>query len=257
MRITWLGHSTVALQLDGTALLTDPVLRRVVGHLVRVGGPARLPEERVDAILVSHVHYDHLDLTSLVRVGRTVPAIVPRGAGALLRGRGFTNVVEVERGDERRIGAVTVRATHAEHRAKRGLLGPDVPSVGYLVSGSYRVYFAGDTDLFDGMSSLAPVDVALLPVAGWGPKLPPGHLDPDRAVRALELLRARVAVPIHWGTYRRIGLRRSPQHVRAPADEFVRLTRRLVPEVKVFLLPVGGSVELPATATHVPAGEAS
>ena len=118
-------------------------------------------------------------------------------------------------------------------------------AVGYLVSGSSRVYFAGDTDLFDGMSALAPrLDVALLPVAGWGFRIPPGHLDPFRAAAALRLLRPRVAVPIHWGTYRPIGL--GTRFPKAPAQAFARLARDLAPEVDVRLLPVGGSLELEA-----------
>ena len=76
------------------------------------------------------------------------------------------------------------------------------PALGYVVSGSQQVYFAGDTDLFAGMSALAgALDVALLPVAGWGPKVDAGHLDPLRAAKSLPLLKPRIAVPIHWGTY--------------------------------------------------------
>jgi L-ascorbate metabolism protein UlaG (beta-lactamase superfamily) len=118
--------------------------------------------------------------------------------------------------------------------------------VGYRVSGSAQVYFAGDTDIFEGMSSLSPgLDVALLPVAGWGPRLPPGHLDPLRAAEALRLLRPRVAVPIHWGTYRRIGLSRKPAVLREPAETFARLAAELAPDVDVRVVPVGGALDLP------------
>ena len=108
------------------------------------------------------------------------------------------------------------------------------------------MYFAGDTDLFDGMRELAPdLDVALLPIAGWGPRTPAGHLDPLRAAQALALLRPRTAVPIHWGTYRRIGLRGREALLRAPADAFARHARELAPEVEVRTLSVGESLELP------------
>jgi L-ascorbate metabolism protein UlaG (beta-lactamase superfamily) len=224
-RVTWIGHSTVLLELDGVRLLTDPVLRQRVFHLRRVVGP---PAEigPVDAILISHGHYDHLDSKSLARFDRTTRVIAPK------RVRGFENVVEVAAGDEVAVGAVAVTATPAEH--VRG-------SVGFLVTGSPRIYFAGDTDLFDGMRELAPVDVALLPIAGWGPRLPPGHLDPERAAHALELLRPRIAVPIHWGTYTRVGLKRDEQE---PARRFAELAA----DFDVRLLPVGGSLDVPVAA---------
>jgi L-ascorbate metabolism protein UlaG (beta-lactamase superfamily) len=88
------------------------------------------------------------------------------------------------------------------------------------------------------------LDVALLPVAGWGPRLPPGHLDPRGAAEALSLLRPRLAVPIHWGTYRRFGLSRDPLLLREPAEQFARLAAELMPDVEVCVLPVGGSVDI-------------
>ena len=98
------------------------------------------------------------------------------------------------------------------------------------------------------MSSLAPgLDLALLPVAGWGSRVPRGHLDPVRAVEALGLLQPRFAIPIHWGTYRMIGLNRDPEALREPAESFARLAAERAPEVDVRVLPVGGAVELPET----------
>jgi L-ascorbate metabolism protein UlaG (beta-lactamase superfamily) len=95
------------------------------------------------------------------------------------------------------------------------------------------------------MSRMAPdLDVALLPVAGWGPRVPRGHLDPERAAQALKLLRPRIAVPIHWGTYRRVGLSREAKLLREPAETFARLAAEVAPEVDVRILPVGGRLEL-------------
>ncbi len=244
-RLTWLGHSTVFFEVDGVRLLTDPVLRPRVLHLRRTGEALRLDPQRLDAVLISHVHYDHLDLASLRRLGGAPLCVVPRGAGSLLRRRGLDHVIEVEAGEEKQIGGVTIRATHAEHDSRRTPLGARTPALGYLVSGSASTYFAGDTDLFGGMGAIADdLDVALLPVAGWGPRLPSGHLSPRSAAEALGLLRPRIAVPIHWGTYRRIGLSRDPDELREPAERFARFAADLMPEVEVRVLPVGGSLDL-------------
>jgi L-ascorbate metabolism protein UlaG (beta-lactamase superfamily) len=245
-RITWLGHSTVLLDLDGTRLLTDPVLRTRLLHLRRtVALPERDALANVDAVLVSHLHYDHLDLASLRRLD-DAPIVVPAGGGRLLSGHGLARVVEIDVGDEVQVGRLTVRATYAEHDGARGPFGTNAPAVGYVVSGSHTVYFAGDTDLFDAMDGLVPaLDLALLPIAGWGPRLPAGHLDPRRAAEALALLRPTIVVPIHWGTYRRIGLSRDPATLREPAESFARFARELAPSVDVRVLPVGGSLTLP------------
>ena len=244
-RVTYVGHATVLLELDGVRLLTDPVLRSRVLHLRRLtAAPARF--ENVTAALVSHAHWDHLDIPSLSRLGRETQVIVPFGAGRLLRRRGFTDVVEVAVGDEVEIGGVAVTATPADHDARRGPLGVNAPALGYVIGGSKRVYFAGDTDLFDGMAELAPLDVALLPVAGWGPSLPPGHLDSVRAAEALRLLRPRLAIPIHWGTYAAMTSRRpgrAPDHP-SPAAEFAHHATELAPDVDVRVLEPGETLEL-------------
>lgn len=237
-RITWLGHSTVGIELDGVTLLTDPVLRRQVGHLRRDASAS--PPERPDAILVSHMHYDHLDVPSLVRVGRDVRLVVPRGAKRFLRG--FRAVEETEPGTTLEIRGVTVDVVEAVHDGRRRPLGAWAPALGYVLRGTRSVYFAGDTELFDGMAALAPLDAALLPVSGWGAKVGPGHLDPEGAATALTLLRPAVAVPIHWGTYGVAWRRRGD---RTPAEEFADRARELAPEVDVRILPVGGSLELP------------
>jgi L-ascorbate metabolism protein UlaG (beta-lactamase superfamily) len=104
-RITWLGHSTVLVELDGTRLLTDPVLRDRVAHLRRTGPADAGMLFTLDGVLVSHLHYDHLDYPSLERLSRSVPVVVPRGAGRLLRRRRFEQVVEVELA--RRFGSET------------------------------------------------------------------------------------------------------------------------------------------------------
>lgn len=245
-RIRWLGHATVLVELDGARILTDPVLRSRVLHLRRAV-PLELDElEGLDAVLVSHVHYDHLDLPSLRRLDRNVRLVVPKGAGALVRSRGFRSVEEIVAGEGVSVGSISVRAVPAEHGSSR-ILGTRSDAIGYVLEGSQRVYFPGDTDLHPGMSDLAPgLDVALLPIWGWGPSLGPGHLDPRRAAEALALLEPRIAVPIHWGTYFPLQATRRtlPAFLSAPVEEFVRAAAELAPDVEVRVLPVGGELPL-------------
>jgi L-ascorbate metabolism protein UlaG (beta-lactamase superfamily) len=249
-RITWLGHSTVLVELDGKRVLTDPVLRDRVAHLRRTKPADAGMLHDLDGILISHLHYDHLDFPSLERLGRSVPVVVPRGAGGLLLRRGFEQVVEVETGEEVQLGDLVVRATRADHEGGRGFLGTEVAALGYLIRGSHRIYFAGDTDLFEDMATLsASLDVALVPIWGWGPSLGPGHLDPRRAAEALRLLRPRLAVPIHWGTYAPLGFGRLQTALLAdPVTEFRRHAAELAPEVEVRVLDLGETLHLDAVA---------
>ena len=244
--VTWIGHSTVLVELGGVRLLTDPVLRGRVAQLRRLPALGALPAG-VDVVLVSHAHFDHLDPPSLARLGRDQRIVVPEGTGSTLRRHGFRRVDQVRAGDEVRIGAVAVRATHAEHaghrfapfaRRWRGREGG--VALGYVIAGPRVVYFAGDTDLFAGMADLAPgLSLALLPVSGWGPRVGPGHLDPLRAAEALRLLRPEVAVPIHWGTFAPLWWRAAPGDRVEPALAFRRHAHDLAPSVDVRVLAPG------------------
>jgi L-ascorbate metabolism protein UlaG (beta-lactamase superfamily) len=246
-RLRWLGHSTVLLELDGVRVLTDPLLRRRVLHLRRAVPLVDEPLDRLDAVLVSHLHYDHLDPPSLRRLDRGAVLVVPKGAGKVARGSGLANVQEVAAGETVRVGPVAVRAVRAEHGSSR-VFGARSEALGYLVEGAgRRVYFPGDTDLYPEMAELGPgLDVALLPIWGWGPSLGPGHLDPRRAAEALALLRPRIAVPIHWGTYypAQATRLRLPAFLREPVWAFERHAAELAPEVEVRVLEVGGELVL-------------
>ena len=240
-RLTWLGHSCVALELDGLLIVTDPVFRKRIVHLRRKAPVDPVALAGADVVLVSHIHHDHLDLPSLDQLDLGAQVIVPTGAGDLLRRRGFRLVREVVAGDEVDVGLVRVRVTHAEHDAALRMGTGTTRAVGYVIDGTRTVYFAGDTDLFDGMGTLGRIDVALLPVAGWGPRLPAGHLDPVRAVEALALVNPRVAIPIHWGTY---AAWRPPRGDDKPAMEFAELAATIVPAVDVRVLKPGQSCPL-------------
>jgi L-ascorbate metabolism protein UlaG (beta-lactamase superfamily) len=244
--ITYVGHATVLVELDGTRVLTDPVLRARVGPLRRQGAsPPPDCWEDLDALLISHLHHDHADLPSLRRIGRDVPMLVPPGAGAFFERRGFAAVSELAPGESSQIGAVTITATEASHSGGR-LFAGEAEAVGFLLSGSRRIYFAGDTDLFDGMEGLGgELDLALLPIWGWGPTLGAGHLDPVRAARAAALLAPRIAVPIHWGTLYPLGLARlRPDQLRIPPREFAAAVRDLAAQVEVRVLAPGDATSL-------------
>jgi L-ascorbate metabolism protein UlaG (beta-lactamase superfamily) len=242
-RVTYVGHATILIDLDGVRVLTDPVLRARVVHLRRIAPPVPAGSlGQVDAILLSHAHWDHLDLPSLRTFDRSVRIVAPRGLGALLRKLRFAEISEVDVGEKLTIGGVEVTATPAEHDGRRGPLGVSAPALGFVVTGSKRVYFAGDTDLFTDMEAIGgSLDLALLPVAGWGKKLGPGHLDAARAATAASLLKPRMAVPIHWGTFRPVSERGDPGH---PETEFRDRAAKLAPEVEVRILAPGETLDL-------------
>jgi L-ascorbate metabolism protein UlaG (beta-lactamase superfamily) len=251
-RLTWVGHATVLLELGGARLLTDPLLRSHLGYLRRHGAaPAAEVTERLDAVLVSHLHLDHLDVPSLKRIDRAARLLVPRGAASMLRRLGFGAVDELEPGDRVEVGGAEVTAVPAVHDGRRGPHSrAQAVALGFEVAGARRVYFAGDTDLFDEMGELAErLDVALLPVWGWGPTLGPGHMDPLGAARAAALMRPRIAVPIHWGTFFPTGL--AGVRGRAlvePPKAFERCVAELAPSVQVRVLAPGQVMMLESVA---------
>lgn len=246
LRLAYVGHATVLLDLDGVRVLTDPLLRHRVAHLRRTGKIDPDTLRGIDAVLVSHLHLDHLDIPSLRRLGTATPVVVPRGAARLLRRAGFRDVTEIGVGEEIAIGLLRLEATTAVHDARRLPLGVRADPLGYVVRGTRSAYFAGDTDLFDGMAELGPVDVALVPIAGWGPTLGPGHMDAARAAESLRLLRPSVAVPIHWGTYFPLqhGLRGRPPFVDLPAALFAERAAAIAPDVEVRVLRPGEETSL-------------
>ena len=242
MQLTFVGHATVLIELDGVRILTDPLLRGRFVHVKRrvpPVDPGLIGE--VDLVLVSHIHHDHLDPRSLQKLRGDPTVVVPRGARRLVRRPG-ARVEELVEGERLSVAGLEIQATHAAHR--RGRIRHRGPAaIGFSIAGTKRLYFAGDTDLFSGMRDLAHgLDVAFLPIWGWGARLGPGHLDPVRAAQALELLAPRIAIPIHWGTFYVMGLRRPRlQALTAPARAFAREAARRAPGVDVRVLAPGES----------------
>jgi L-ascorbate metabolism protein UlaG (beta-lactamase superfamily) len=247
--VSFLGHATAMLDVTGVRVLTDPVLRTRLMFLRRVVPPVPAATyDGVDVVAISHLHHDHCDVPSLAMLDREVAIIVPDGGEEFVRGNGFRNVVPLRPGQSHRVGPVTLTATPAVHDGTRKPFGPSAAAVGYLItSADSRIYFAGDTDLFPAMRDLSPdLDLALLPVWGWGPSLGPGHLDPVRAATAVELLRPRHAVPIHWGTLFPYGLKAFyPDRLRVPPRAFARAVADRGGTEVLVLDPSGDPVRLP------------
>jgi L-ascorbate metabolism protein UlaG (beta-lactamase superfamily) len=247
-RLTYIGHGTTLLRLGELSILTDPMLRNWLGPLHRqVSTPDPELPERCDVVLISHIHRDHLDVPSLRRFPSSTPLVVPRGVTKWARRGGAAEIHELGVGESISFGEVEVKAVKALHNGYRDRTwGERIQPLGYLIhAGGRTVYFAGDTDLYPEMSDLGPVDVALLPVWGWGSSVGEGHLDPPRAAMAVEAIRPRLAVPIHWGTFAVAGMRRRhPENLVEPPLEFARLTNSLAPDVEVRVLQPGEATSL-------------
>lgn len=253
LRLTYVGHATLLIELDGHRFLTDPLLTPWLGPLRRQWPPVDLALARdLDAVLLSHIHHDHLHLPSLARVDKQTQLIVPTGSGSLLPAQQLREINEVEPGDRFSFGSVEVEVVRADHDATRPFSAVTAVPQGFILRGSQTIYFAGDTDIFPEMSDLdSAIDLALIPIWGWGPTLGTGHLNPFRAADALTLLEPRIAVPIHWGTYfplalpwrRQVALRLAPLEFRQHAEE-------RAPEVEVRIIKPGdATVILPGSGT--------
>jgi L-ascorbate metabolism protein UlaG (beta-lactamase superfamily) len=244
--VRFLGHSTFALDLGAATVLTDPVLRSRVLFLRRTAPRPAPPPRPPTVVLVSHLHHDHLDLPSLAGWALQSVLLVPRGSERLFRRHGFSHAVALGPGEAHRTGELTVTATPARHSGRREPFGPTAEAVGYVLEArGHRVYFAGDTDLFASMRGLgAPLDLALLPVWGWGPRLGTGHLDPVRAAEAVARLRPRVAIPMHWGSLGVIGFWQRQAQRRAPARAFAAEVRRRGLPTDVRVLAPGTGLTL-------------
>jgi L-ascorbate metabolism protein UlaG (beta-lactamase superfamily) len=217
LKATWLGHSTVFLDLEGTRILTDPVWSERASPLAWLG-PKRffpppialeaLPEPQV--VTLSHDHYDHLDLPALGRMRNwETRFVVPLGLGARLREAGIRpdRITELDWWQRTRIGGLEIVCTPARHASGRGLLDKDrtLWSGFAFLGASHRVYFSGDTGLFPGLrdiGGLGPFDLTLIECGEYGQAWPDWHLGPEQAVEAHRRVGGKALLPIHWGTFK-------------------------------------------------------
>ncbi|WP_233517614.1 MBL fold metallo-hydrolase [Geodermatophilus marinus] len=217
LAVTWYGHSSALLEVDGRRVLVDPVWGSRVSPSPLIG-PTRLhpvpgPLEElppVDAVLVSHDHYDHLDLPTVRRLLRTqtAPFLVPVGIGAHLRGWGVPEerVVELDWEQSAEVAGLTVTCTEARHFSGRFLTRDTTLWSSWVVAGPrHRVFFGGDTGYTPGFAAigarLGPFDLALLPVGAYNDAWKHVHMDPEEAVRAHGDLGGDLLVPVHWATF--------------------------------------------------------
>ncbi len=235
--------------MDGVSILTDPLLEDRLGLLHRHGDAVAhlLEDVDIDVVLISHAHHDHLHLPSLRRIRGRPQVVVPKGLGQLVTRSGHA-VTEVAAGERIEVGGIGVQAIRAEHDGRRRPFGPAAEALGYRIGGSAPIYFAGDTDLCPEMDDLAgAIDVALLPVWGWGPRLGAGHLDPARAAEAVLRIRPRLAIPIHWGTFYPFAFARFwPHPLGDPPLDFAREAARVAPQTEVRILAPGASTDVSA-----------
>ncbi|MFF4790272.1 MBL fold metallo-hydrolase [Streptomyces sp. NPDC001276] len=211
--VSWAGHASWVVRIGGLTVLTDPVWsRRIIGTPARVTpvGVAWEALPPVDAVVISHNHYDHLDAPTLRRLPRDTPVFVPAGLGRWFQRRRFTRVTELDWWEAAELSGVRLDFVPAHHWSKRTLTDTCRSLWGGWVltdPDGQRVYFAGDTGYGHWFSRIGRrypgIDLALLPIGAYDPRwwLSDVHCDPEEAVQAVQDLGARHMAPMHWGTF--------------------------------------------------------
>lgn len=218
LRATWLGHSTVLLELEGKRFVTDPHWGprsspfRSIGPKRWYAPPLPLSEvPPIDAVLISHDHYDHLDHTTLRKIAAwDTRFIVPLGVGGHLRRWGVpaNRITEVDWWDEVEVEGIRVACVPARHASGRRVTTRDRSLwAGYALIGSdHRVYFSGDTGLFPALEAIGsrygPFDLTMIEIGQYNRAWPDWHLGPEQAVLAHLMVRGKALLPIHWGLFR-------------------------------------------------------
>jgi L-ascorbate metabolism protein UlaG (beta-lactamase superfamily) len=240
-RITWIGHASWLVQLDGVSLLVDPVFSERISGLIRRNVPAALqPAQlpRIDATLVTHSHYDHYD----------VPSVCAAGA-RMIAGAGLGDGAQLGWWDAERVGEVRVSFVPSQHWSRRGLFDTNETLWGgFVIEGTTaRIYHAGDTAYFEGFKEIGArfpgIDAALLPIGAYDPPwfMERQHMNPEQAVQAFLDLGARRLVAMHWGTFKLTDepLDEPPRRLR---EEWAR---RGLPGAALHIPAIGETLQLP------------
>jgi len=252
--VTWIGHSTLLVQLDGVNFLTDPTWSSRSGPFSDLVGVARytppalafddLPH--IDFVLISHDHYDHLDEPTVRHLAQRFDPrfVVPLGIKSWLADRGIANVVELDWGESITLDGLTIVCTPAQHGSGRTLLDQGRRLwASWAVLGSKRFYFAGDTGYYEHFKeigeALGPFDLAALPIGSYTPRAlaRPVHMSPEEALQAWTDLHAARFLGIHWGTF---ALAREP-YDEPPRRIAAEVARRHLDGGRVWILPPGAT----------------
>jgi L-ascorbate metabolism protein UlaG (beta-lactamase superfamily) len=210
--VTWVGHATWLVQLAGVNMLLDPIWASSIGGVIpRLSAPGLAMDHlpRVDAVLVTHNHRDHMDAPTLRKLAMCGRAVVPMHLGVEMRRLGFGNVIELDWWQHTRVGAATITFVPSQHWSRRGLADTNDTLWGGFVmeGGGKRVYHSGDTAYFSGFLDIArrcgSPDVALLPIGAYEPEwfMRKQHMNPEDALRAGLNMDAKQILAMHWGTY--------------------------------------------------------
>jgi L-ascorbate metabolism protein UlaG (beta-lactamase superfamily) len=251
-RVQWIGHATAVVEIGGEKVLIDPLGRRRCRQV-----------EGYSAVLVTHSHVDHLNRWTLKSLDKGAKLLVPKGAGRVVSDLGFSEVREVEPGDQLAVGTMDIIAVPTKHDAGRWKKGDSPINAGFVVAKSgVQVHHAGDVDMstyevFEDIGREFDLDATLLPIGGMLPvwyyrlrreALDKGvHIDPDTALHIAERLGARTMVPVHWGT---VNLRLGPPSMPARRLRKIAAESDLDHLIEVLAhgqaLELGGPKELPA-----------
>lgn len=265
--VTWLGHSTFLIQYRGLNILTDPILSDRASP-VSFAGPKRLVKlpitlkdlPRIDYVVISHNHYDHLDMDTIVALGNVPRYMVPLKVKAwfLEAGIDATRVDEFDWWDQMQFGELIVTATPCQHWSARSLFDRNETlwAAWHLRVDDFSTWFGGDTGYNDIefkqiREKLGPVDLGLIPIGAYAPRwfMQAQHVDPAEAILIHRDIGARQSIGMHWGTFEL-----SAERIMAPA-QLIREAQQqgLIADDEFFTLPVGAShrVTLPGSSTQV------
>ena len=249
-RVTWIGHASFLVTIGGRSILIDPVFSEKIGFFIARHGKPGLTREQlppIDALLITHNHYDHLDERSLTALPHDLSVFTPEALGAWFTKRGFTRVTDLPWWQSAALGPLTITSVPARHWSRRRLA--DVNEThwcGYVIQGGGKtLYHAGDTASFSGFALIAArfpaIDLALLPIGAYAPAwfMEQQHMNPEQALDAFATLRAKAMVPMHWGS-----IQLTDEPLMEPFERLTKAWAKRGGEGGLHSLPMGGSIRL-------------
>jgi L-ascorbate metabolism protein UlaG (beta-lactamase superfamily) len=234
LAVTWWGHASVTVEIGGVRIGVDPLLSDRLIHLRRRGASPGGGASQADVVLISHLHGDHLHVPSLRRFGPGLTLVLPKGGEPVVKSLADPDLRPVVPGDVVEVAGARIEVLEAAHDGTRSGKVPSRisgPALGFRVeAGGRSFWFPGDTELHEAMSRVAPVDLALVPIGGWGPTLGDGHMSPEHGAESVARVGATWSIPVHWGTFWPVGLERlMPRNHHnlfvTPGDRFVEAVR--------------------------------